>query len=363
MSRRIFTLGFRAISRQAKYFSHTNRSLSSYALKYKEYGDPVQVLEKIEIPLDDDNLEPQQVLVQMLAAPVNPADINMIQGKYAIKPKLPAIGGNEGVGEVVKVGSSVSKLQIGTRVIPISGTWATWRTHGIGHEDQFLEIDKSLPLVSAATISVNPCTAYRMLKDFVNLKPGDTVIQNGANSGVGQAVIQIAKHMKVNTINVVRDRPNLEDLKDKLAALGATYVVTESDLRTMLMEEIFSHIPKPSLAFNCVGGKSAAELIRHMVNKGTMVTYGGMSKQPLTISTASFIFNDIRMRGYWMTQWKKDSSVAERNAMFAEITSLMHKKVMTPPANQQVPFDNYKDAITKSMEPFVSEKQILVMTT
>lgn len=358
MSCRVFS----AISRPAKCFHHINRHLSSYALKYKEYGDPAQVLEKTETPLDDTNLEPQQVVVQMLAAPVNPADINMIQGKYAIKPKLPAIGGNEGVGEVVKVGSSVSKLQIGTRVIPASAGWGTWRTHAIGHEDQFIEIDRNLPLVSAATITVNPCTAYRMLKDFVNLKPGDTVIQNGANSGVGQAVIQIAKHLKVNTINVVRDRPNLEALKDQLTALGATYIVTEGDLRTMLMEDIFSHIPKPSLGLNCVGGKSAAELIRHMKNKGTMVTYGGMSKQPLTISTASFIFNDIRMRGYWMTQWSKDSSMAERNTMFSEITSLFHKQVLKPPANRQVPFDSYKDAIIKSMEPFVSEKQILIMT-
>lgn len=79
-------------------------------------------------------------------------------------------------------------------------------------------------------IAVNPCTAFRMIKDFENVE-GGSIIQNGANSGVGQAVIQIAKHLKINTINVIRDRPNLEALKSYLMSLGATYVVTENELR------------------------------------------------------------------------------------------------------------------------------------
>ena len=57
------------------------------------------------------------------------------------------------------------------------------------------------------------------------------IIQNGANSAVGQAVIEIAKSMKVVTVNIVRDRPNIEDLKNELRNLGADYVFTEQELR------------------------------------------------------------------------------------------------------------------------------------
>ena len=57
------------------------------------------------------------------------------------------------------------------------------------------------------------------------------IIQNGANSAVGQAVIEIAKAMKVVTVNIVRDRPNIEDLKNELRNLGADYVFTEQELR------------------------------------------------------------------------------------------------------------------------------------
>ncbi len=58
----------------------------------------------------------------------------------------------------------------------------------------------------AATIAVNPCTAYRMLHDFVQLEKNDVIVQNGANSGVGQYVIQIAKSLGIRSANVVRDR-------------------------------------------------------------------------------------------------------------------------------------------------------------
>ncbi|KFM63094.1 Trans-2-enoyl-CoA reductase, mitochondrial, partial [Stegodyphus mimosarum] len=120
-----------------KVISHLSKSryicdqfsyLSGYAVKYKDYGDPNNVLELVEYDVPD-NLESRQVLLKMLAAPVNPADINMIQGKYAVKPELPAIGGNEGVAEILKVGSSVKNLKVGSWVIPCSSGWGTWKTH------------------------------------------------------------------------------------------------------------------------------------------------------------------------------------------------------------------------------------------
>ncbi|XP_054715755.1 enoyl-[acyl-carrier-protein] reductase, mitochondrial-like [Uloborus diversus] len=333
--------------------------LSGYAITYKEYGDPNSVLERTEYDVPD-KLEGGQVLLRMLAAPVNPADINMIQGKYAIKPKLPAIGGNEGVAEVLKVGSLVKNLKVGAWVIPASAGWGTWKTLCVCNEDEVTKIDETIPLISASTAAVNPCTAYRMIKDFENVE-GGSIIQNGANSGVGQAVIQIAKYLKINTINVIRDRPNLESLKSYLMSLGATYVVTENELRTPTMSDIFKNIPKPKLGLNCVGGKSAAELIRHMADKGTLVTYGGMSKQPLTISTACLIFNDIRLRGYWMTHWNHIHSNEDRTAMLEEITNIIKRGNLKPPVYREVKFDNFKDAVAKSMEAYISEKQILVM--
>lgn len=75
------------------------------------------------------------------------------------------------------------------------------------------KVPKGVGIIEASTINVNPPTAYRMLKDFVTLKTGDTVIQNGGNSAVGQLVIQLSKAWGYKTISVVRDRPDINSLK------------------------------------------------------------------------------------------------------------------------------------------------------
>lgn len=174
-----------------------------------------------------------QVVVKMLAAPVNPADINTIQGVYPVKPAFPAIPGNEGVGEIVNIGEKVKRLKVGDWVVPASNAWGTWRTHAVCPESELQRITSGLNVVAAATLTVNPCTAYRMLKDFADLEPGDVVIQNGANSACGQCVIQFCREWGYKSVNVVRNRPDIAALKEKLTGLGADYIVTEDELASL----------------------------------------------------------------------------------------------------------------------------------
>lgn len=70
-------------------------------------------------------------MVKWLYAPVNPADINTIQGKYPSKPPLPAVPGNEGVGEIEAVGSNVKELCVGDKVVPNGANKGTWRSRGM----------------------------------------------------------------------------------------------------------------------------------------------------------------------------------------------------------------------------------------
>ncbi|XP_030075311.1 enoyl-[acyl-carrier-protein] reductase, mitochondrial [Microcaecilia unicolor] len=299
----------------------------------------------------------------MLAAPINPSDINMVQGTYAILPDLPAVGGNEGVGEVLEVGSHVTSLKPGDWVIPAGASFGTWRTEAVVSEKTVVKIPREIPLLCAATLSVNPCTAYRMLRDFETLKPGDSVIQNAANSGVGQAVIQLAAALGFKTINVVRDRPDLQDLVGRLKALGADHVLTEEMLRKPEMKDLFKRVPRPRLALNCVGGKSSTEILRHLEFAGTMVTYGGMAKQPVTVPVSSLIFKDIKVRGFWMSQWKQDhdQNREELNQMLLDLCSLIRAGKLSAPFCSEIPLEDYKDAVESSMKPYVSAKQILIM--
>lgn len=142
----------------------------------------------------------------MIAAPINPSDLNMIEGTYAISPALPTVAGNEGVGVIEAVGPNVTSLKVGDRVIPSKPGFGTWRNYAVAAESELDSISKDIPEEYAATLAVNPCTALRLLKDFAELKPGDVVVQNAANSAVGHAVIQIAAAKGIKTINIVRER-------------------------------------------------------------------------------------------------------------------------------------------------------------
>lgn len=344
-------------------FSHSagRCAQTCQALIYRKHGDPSRVVELEDVPVPQ--IGAKQVLVKLLASPINPSDINMIQGTYAILPDLPAVGGNEGVAQVIQVGSQVKSLKEGDWVIPRDAGLGTWRTEAVLAEDDVISVPNSIPLISAATLGVNPCTAFRMLSDFEELKPGDSVIQNAANSGVGQAVIQIAAARGINTINVIRDRPDFTRLSDRLKAMGASHVVKEESLRRPEMKELFKICSKPKLALNGVGGKSATELLRHLQNGGSMVTYGGMSKQPVTVPVSALIFKDVKVRGFWVTQWKRDHSQDGKafRAMLEELCSLIQQGKLTAPSCTEVHLQDYQKALDAAMQPFSSSKQVLIM--
>uniref|UniRef100_A0A915CBF3 Enoyl-[acyl-carrier-protein] reductase, mitochondrial n=1 Tax=Parascaris univalens TaxID=6257 RepID=A0A915CBF3_PARUN len=221
----VSTLSF--ISRSLANISR--RCLTSKQLMYEKYGDPLKVLElkTVEVP---ERLEVNEIRVKWLAAPINPADINQVQGVYPIKPPLPAVGGSEGFAEVEAVGAGVVDLQPGDWVVAAHSGLGCWRTRAVYAENDVIKIGKDIPFEAAATFQVNPPTAYRMLKDFVDLRSGDLVVQNAANSAVGRAVIQIAHARRIRTVNVVRKRPNIDELVAELKSLGADEVFTEEQM-------------------------------------------------------------------------------------------------------------------------------------
>jgi mitochondrial enoyl-[acyl-carrier protein] reductase / trans-2-enoyl-CoA reductase len=286
-----------------------------------------------------------------------------ISGKYPVKPEFPAIGGNECVAKVLEVGSDVKNLSVGDLVIPFATGLGTWRSHAIYSEGELMKVPDGVPLTEAATITVNPCTAYRMLKDFVKLASGDTVIQNGANSACGQNAIQLCKTWGIHNIGIVRDRPDIENLKKYLKDLGASEVLTEEECRTT---KIFKsgQYSKPKLALNCVGGKNALEMSKHLDQDGVMVTYGGMSREPVIVSTAALIFKDHQFRGFWMTRWKEQHGRdSESIAMFEDLFQIVKNNELKAPKHELIPYQKYEEAFKNALQGFAGAKILLDFTT
>ncbi len=312
------------------------------AIVYHEYGDPAEVvrLEDREIP----ELQPNEVLVEMKAAPINPADLNMIEGKYAIRAELPAVPGLEGAGVVVATGSAVENLKTGALVIPL-GAFGTWREAGVVAADKLIVVPPDIAPEQAAMLRVNPPTAWRMLHDFVALKPGDWVLQNAANSGVGVAVIQIAKALGLRTVNVVR-RP---ELIDELKALGGDVVLCDGEELPKEIAELTGGA-KILLALNAVGGESALHLANSLARGGTIVTYGAMSRQPLRIPNGLLIFKDLRWRGCWVTRWYQSAMKEERDAMFAQLFPMAQRGLLNSKIERTFSIHEAKAAIQRAQQ-------------
>lgn len=299
-----------------------------------------------------------EVLVKILAAPVNPADRMCIQGQYARIPAPPFVLGLEGVGEVLEVGSKVTSVRSGDWVLPDKTNPGTWRTQGVYKESELIKLNnKSMGFKAAASMYINPCTSYFLLTDCRNLLSGDTIIQNGANSAVGLGVIQMAKSMGFRTINVVRNRKNLDELVTKMKKLGADVVITDEDLKKRNADDAWEGgVKRPVLAIDCVCGDGAAELLRNLDAGGTLVNYGALTAPSLTAGVGDLIFRQITVKGFWLPKASQHKSVA-----IAYIEKLLAAGKFEFPEYELFAMKDFKAAIKSSMAGYTNTKPLLVM--
>lgn len=316
------------------------------SLVIEQHGEPIDSVilktKKAEDVLPK-KLEPREIIVKHLAATINPADINIIQGVYGIRPKLPSIVGNEGVVRVEMVGTEVTHLKQGDLALGPLYT-QNWQSYSVQDKDAFYKINNRLDVSTAAQLKVNPCTAYRMIKDFYELKKGDTLIQNGANSAVGVYAIQLAKLWGLKSINVIRDRPNIDEVIKELKDYGADIVLTEAEVGNVeIIKPILEKTGKPKIFLNCVGGKNAINCQKILDNGGYSITYGAMSKQPFSVSASSLIFKDHKYVGFWVSRWYKDRESDRRreiDEMLTEIGDMFVNGTLKPKSSRSISFED-----------------------
>jgi NADPH:quinone reductase-like Zn-dependent oxidoreductase len=263
------------------------------AIQFRAYGDPSSVLECVELP-EPPTPEAGQVLVAVEFAPVNPNDLMIPRGVYASRPPLPALMGNEGVARVLEVGPGVKTVAVGDRVaLPLGSQ--TWREKLLIDAAQLFPLPGTGDAKQLSMLSVNPATASLLLTEFVALRPGDLVLQNAANSGVGRWVIAFARRRGLKTINVVRRRELIGELK----SLGGDVVVVDGDgLAAEVRKEIGQTEVK--LALDGVGGAASGRLASALSPHGTLAVYAAMSEEAMVISPLDVIFKPLAFRGFWL---------------------------------------------------------------
>jgi NADPH:quinone reductase-like Zn-dependent oxidoreductase len=283
-------------------------------IQFSAYGDPATVLECVDVPEPGAPGE-NQVLVSVEFAPINPNDLMIPRGIYAIRPALPALIGNEGVGRVLSLGPGVQNVKVGDRVaLPLSSF--TWRERMLVAANGLLALPSTADPKQLAMLAANPPTAWLLLNEFVELKPGDWVLQNAANSGVGRWVIAFTKARGLRTVNIVRRQA----LVDELKAIGGDIVLVDSP---EIPQQIQKAVGQANLrlALDGVGGPATGLLAAALSFHGTLVCYAAMSERAISINPLDVIFKLLTLRGFFIGReefsTKAAPAIKEAAAMIA----------------------------------------------
>ena len=310
-----------------------------HSVQINAFGKPWEVVETVSLS-DPGAPGAGEIVVDMEFSPINPSDLVLIRGLYGVKPNLPAPVGAEGVARVAKIGSGVTGIKEGDRVLFPRGA-STWLTRAKVKADGLFALPANADPQQLSMLMVNPPTAYLMLTEYVALKKGDWVIQSAGNSAVGRAVIAIAKKMGIHTVSVVRRPELIEELKK----LGADVVLVEGpDLAKRVREA--TDKARIMLALDSVGGPGLMPLNDCLANGGTLVAYGVMSGGPGPFFTAPNIFRDLTLKGFWLLNWFNKNSPERALEVQKQVASWIADGTIYTPVEATYPLSESKAAIS-----------------
>src|SRR5216684_2586762 len=236
------------------------------AVQLTAYGSPGEGLKFVDIP---EPVPPRanQVLLGIEYSPINMSDLLVAYGVYPLRPTLPTVIGNEGVGRVVAMGPGVQNVKVGDRVLAPLNSFA-WTERVVVPADDLFALPPDADVQQLAMAGINPPTAALLLSQFVDLKPGDWVAQNAANSGVGRSLIAIARTRGLRTINFVRRA----ELVPELEAAGGDLVLLDVEGALDKVRVVGGGGRMP-LGIDGVAGKASATVAGALSDFGTLVVY------------------------------------------------------------------------------------------
>lgn len=250
-------------------------------------------------------LAANDLCLRFIAAVINPADINMIEQTYLINPPIPFCLGNEGVFEVVALGSKKSLFSIGDRVIIPFKTESNWQggwcSHCVVSSNLCVKVPSYISNKLAAMLTVNPLTAWLLLENIDIKKNNQPIIQNAANSNLGRFIAFFAKQKNIVCINIVRS----STAKKCLAKDQQTHCfIYEKGIE----KHILNTYGFCQLALNGVGGDQAKSLAKTLKAHGTLITYGAMAREPLSFGNALLIYQNIRLTGFNRSRYIQENT-------------------------------------------------------
>ena len=313
-----------------------------------QVGEARDVLDVQEV--DDLEAGPGQVLVQMKAIPIHPADLLVMRGRHIFTPTYPCGTGIEGAGRVIAHGEGVNAPPLGTLVaLPFGGTWAE---QVVLPAQSVIPLPGDIDLFQGSMLALNPVTALGLV---MGMKSGEWLIHNAANSSLGRLITRVAKHRGINNISVVRRR----GLEDELIANGADHVLVDGDDLSQHVREC-TGTSGVDRALDAVSGEAAGRLFDCVADGGELVCYGLLAGDQVIIPSAQLIFRDVRVRGYSRLRALKSLSPDESQQLYADLFEGVASGLFHTPVLKTFTFDELHDAVELAERSGGEGKVILI---
>ncbi len=313
------------------------------AIRFEKFGDPSEVLRPVEMPVHQPG--PGEVRVRMIASPINPSDLLTIRGKYGVMPLLPFTPGYEGVGIVEAAGPGlIGKFYVGRRVAVLSQTGGNWAEYTVVPALRVVPVAKDLPDEQVASFFVNPATVLAMVRHVLGVPKGAWLLQSAAGSTLGRMIIKLGRHDGFRTINVVRRREAIAELK----GLGADAVICPAD--GPIGDQVRGVVGGDGVkyAVDPVGGDTGTGLFDSLGEDGRMLVYGTLEQKPLEIDPRRMIAGKRVVEGFYLGHWAAARSKVKMLLLFREIADLIRKGVLATELGHEFPLGAIGDAVREA---------------
>jgi NADPH:quinone reductase-like Zn-dependent oxidoreductase len=281
-------------------------------VRFDRLGGP-EVLTLHDVPVGDPGAG--EVRIRVDAIGLNRAEIMFREGVYYEQPVFPARLGYEAAGVVEAVGEGVSHLAEGDPIAVVPAfsltRYGTYGDHVIVPASAVVPRPANVGAVQAAAVWMAYITAYGPLFESGEVRPGDHVLISAAASSVGQAAVQIARHIGAVPIATTRDASKKQRLLD---AGAADVVVTAEEDLPARVEEITGG-EGVRLAFDPIAGPGVETIARAIAPGGHLVVYGALDPRPTPLPNASS-YPQLTSRSYSMHSITRDPGRLRRAVAF-----------------------------------------------
>lgn len=304
------------------------------------FGEPREVLRVVDVPAEAPG--PDEVVIRMEAAAMHIADLRTIAGDPSFQFPLPRSPGFEGIGHVVRAGGAVTDYQVGDRVFPGLGS-------GTFREEVRCKAAACMPAppgdaVQLSLLTVNGPTAEVLLEDFADLKPGDWLLQNAANSSCGRYLIRLARIKGVRTVNVVRRAEMVGEIRE----LGGDVVLVDGPDLAQRVAAAVGGAPI-RLGIDAVAGPATQRIAECLAPGSTVASYGSMTGQRCELDFYLMFRNDIRLVGVsFARQFATRRTPAQVRAMYARLAELMSRGVLVAKIAGVYPLERILEACERA---------------